>query len=400
MPRVNLKGLRARSGIPAFSVLPVLLLAAGHTAQAQTETILYNFTCQTDGCPPQAGVAVDEKENLYGTISSGGAFGFGAVFELTASGTFTTLYSFTGGTDGGFPQAGVVLDSKGNLYGTTSGGGAANLGTIFKVTASGMETVLHSFTCGVEPCEPRRGVVLDSKGNLYGTAYPGGSFSFGSVFELTSSGTFTTLYSFKSGVDGNVPNQGIVLDKSGNIYGTTNYGGASNFGTVFEVTPSGTETVLHTFTPNGKDGFYPAAGVILDSKDNLYGTTASGGTIGVGTVFKVTASGSETILHSFSGGKDGITPEASMVLDKKDNLYGTTAYGGAFDLGTVFELTSYGTETTLHSFADNGTDGYFPFQADLAIDKSGNLYGIAVEGGQRSSPYCTNGCGVIFRIVP
>jgi uncharacterized repeat protein (TIGR03803 family) len=394
----KLGGAMERLTIVAFTLFSTLLLAAGLPAQAQTETILYNFSCHTDGCPPQ-GVVVDENDNLYGTTFDGGSFDRGAVFELTSSGAFTTLYSFTGGTDGSFPYAGVVLDSKGNLYGTTSQGGVAGYGTIFKVTLSGTETVLHSFSCGSEPCYPQRGVVLGPNGSLFGTAYPGGTFSFGSVFELTASGTFTTLYSFRGGTDGNVPNQGIVLDKSGNVYGTTDVGGTAGFGTVFKVSPSGTETVLHSFAPNGKDGFYPAGGVTLDSKDDIYGTTASGGAIGVGTVFKVTPSGTETLLHSLTGGKDGINPEANLVFDKNGNLYGTTAYGGSFDLGMVFELTPSGVETTLHSFADNGTDGYFSFQAGLTIDKSGNLYGTTQNGGT-SNPACTHGCGVVFKIVP
>ena len=177
------------------------------------------------------------------------------------------------------------------------------------------------------------------------------------------------------------------------------YGGASGFGTVFKVTPSGVETVLHSFAPNGEDGFYPYGGVILDSKGNLYGTTEYGGKTGVGTVFEVTASGTEAILHSFSGGVDGISPYAGLVFDKKDNLYGTTLYGGSFDLGTVFELTNSGTETILHSFARNGTDGYFP-SAGLSIDKAGNLYGTTQTGGTASGTSCSSGCGVVFKIVP
>jgi uncharacterized repeat protein (TIGR03803 family) len=343
-------------------------------------------------------VVVDKKGNLYGTTFNGGG-DFGAVFELTPSGTFTTVYSFSGEPDGAFPYAGVVMDSKGNLYGTTSEGGVVpECGTVFKVTPSGTETVLHSFTGGIEPCYMRGGVVLDSKGNLYGTAYPSGTSSAGSVFELTSSGTFTTLYSF-SGADGNVPNPGVALDKSGNVYGTTEVGGASGFGTVFKVTPSGKETVLHSFTPNGEDGFYPEAGVILDSKDNIYGTTYSGGAIGVGTVFEVTASGTETILHSFTGGADGINPEANLVIDRKGNLYGTTVSGGSVDLGTVFELTPKGVETVLHSFADNGTDGYYPAAAGVAIDKSGNLYGTTASGGN-GTKCATSGCGVVYKIIP
>jgi uncharacterized repeat protein (TIGR03803 family) len=386
----------------ALAALSTLLLAAARPAQAQTESILYNFTCGTDGCPPSSGVVLDKDGNLYGTTCC--ASGYGGIFKLTPSGTFTTIYEFcsqSGCADGAEPYGGVVLDSKGNLYGTTSDGGADNAGTVFKLTPSGTETVLYSFTCRTDGCFPSAGVVLDSKDNLYGTTIG----AEGTVFKLTPSGTLTTLYTFCSEAncaDGTNPSGGVALDKTGNLYGTSFYGGASGFGTVFKVTPSGKETVLHSFTPNGEDGFYPDAGVILDSKDNVYGTTISGGAIGVGTVFEVTASGTETVLHSFTGGADGISPAASLVFDKKGDLYGTTDSGGSFDLGTVFELTPKGVETTLHSFARNGTDGYYPAGKGVAIDKSGNLYGTTTYGGNfnKCGPTSTSGCGVVYKIVP
>jgi uncharacterized repeat protein (TIGR03803 family) len=366
--------------------------------QAQTETVLHAFNSGADGCVPYGGVVLDSNGNLYGTTSQrGGTANGGTVFDLTPSGTFTVLHSFTGAPDGSFPAAGVVRDSKGNLYGTTANGGASYGGTVFKVTPSKTETVLHSFDCGTDGCSPNGGVVLDSEDNLYGATYFGGvgvhgKSGFGTVFKLTPSDTFTVVYTFTGGADGGGPLAGVVRDSKGNLYGTTNGGGASGFGTVFKVTPSRTETVLHSFAPNGKDGFNPRRGLSRDSKGNVYGITPLGGTIGIGTVFEVTASDTETILHNFAGGADGLLPDASLVFDKKGNLYGTTSNGGSSDLGTVFELTPSGVETVLHSFAPNGTDGYNPI-AGLAIDKASNLYGTTESVG-------SSGCGVVFKVVP
>ncbi len=395
--REEMRNRKCLTTLTVISLLALSIAASVAPASAQTETILYSFTCQTDGCPPQSGVVVDSKGNLFGTTSNGGVFYRGAVFELTPSGTFSILYSFTGNTDGSFPYAGLAIDSNDNLYGTTSEGGVSVCGIIFKVTPAGVETVLHDFTGGTEPCYQQTGVVLDAKGNIYGTGYPDGGA--GSVFKLTPSGTFTTLYSFKGGSDGNEPDTGLALDNSGNVYGTTTHGGAFGFGTVFKVTPSGKESVLHSFNPNGVDGLYPDAGVILDSKDNIYGTTTYGGSIGVGTLFKLTPSGAETILHNFTGRPDAISP-GNLAFDKTGNLYGVSGYGGSYDLGTIFEFTSSGVEKTLHSFSAKGTDGYFPFGSGLSIDNSGNLYDTTQDGGSNHSICSPYGCGVIFKLVP
>jgi len=383
-------------GALTLAVLSALLLIAARPAHALTESVLHSFANNgTDGYEPYAGLAIDPKGNLYGTTHMGGPFNAGTVFKVTPKGTETVLYSFTGGTDGAYPFfAGVVRDKAGNLYGTTSSGGVNNLGTVFKLTPTGTETVLHSFANdGTDGSVPLAGLVLDKTGNLYGTTYAGGASGAGTVFKVDPSGTETVLYSFTAGTDGCYPyNAGVVLGKKGVLYGTTSSCGASGFGTVFKLTPTGTETVLHSFNADGTDGVYPDAGLAIDSKSNLYGITHVGGATGYGTVFKLTPTGTETVLHSFNAdGTDGIYPFAGLVLDKTGNLYGTTHYGGAIGYGTVFMVTPSGTETVLYSFGGS-PDGAYP-QAGVVFGNKGILYGTTIASG-------ANGQGTVFKLVP
>jgi uncharacterized repeat protein (TIGR03803 family) len=369
---------------------------------AQTLTTLYSFTGGSDGATPFAGLISDPSGNLYGTTQIDGDAGAGTVFELVnSSGNYTVkvLYSFTGGSDGGYPFAGgLISDSSGNLYGTTQGGGAAGNGTVFElVNSSGnyTEKVLYSFTGGSDGGGPLGGLIADSSGNLYGTTAAGN----GTVFELVnSSGNYTekVLYSFTGGSDGRQPFAGLIFDSSGNLYGTTLFGGAAGNGTVFELVNSSgnyTEKVLYSFT-NGSDGGQPAAGLIFDSSGNLYGTTGSGGAAGAGTVFElVNSSGNytERVLYSF-GGSDGANPVAGLIADASGNLYGTTALGGAAGAGTVFELVNSSgnyTEKVLYSFTSFTSDGSEP-EDGLIADSSGNLYGTTVLGGF--------GAGTVFKI--
>jgi uncharacterized repeat protein (TIGR03803 family) len=431
-------------------VLGVLLGAAW----AQTESVPYSFCAQykngicTDGASPYtAGVVIDQNGNLYGTTYSGGAYngcglstGCGAVFKLTPEGEETVLYSFCAQancTDGYSPRAGVVLDRKGNLYGTTYGGGAhdgcgfGGCGAVFKLTPEGKETVLYSFcaqgghycTDGVFP----NGLLFDQDGNLYGTTISGGVYGGGVVFKLTPKSTETVLYSFCAAAactDGRYPYAGLVLDGKGNLYGTTIWGGVyygcgGDFGcgVVFKLTPTGKETVLHSFCAqlNCTDGAFPLAAPILDEKDNLYGTNSgfgAGGGLncpGCGVVFKLAPNGKYTVLHSFCATincTDGEYPMAGLVLDQKGNLYGTTFYGGAHGSnvvgGVVFMVTPTGKETVLYSFCaqTNCADGTNP-TAGLVLDKKGDLYGTTYEGGHY---HCVDafegGCGVVFKLTP
>jgi uncharacterized repeat protein (TIGR03803 family) len=248
------------------------------------------------------------------------------------------LHNFTSGADGGIPYGGVIRDSAGNLYGTTSQGGASGAGVVFKIDTSGNETVLYSFTGGADGGFPLGGVIRDAAGTLYGTTNGGGASGAGVVFKVDTSGNETVLYSFTGGADGGFPIAGVIRDSAGNFYGTTNGGGASGVGVVFKVDTSGNETALYSFT-GGADGGYPVwVTLARDSAGNLYGSTSGGGASGVGVVFKVSAAGQETVLHSFTGGPDGGSPYAGVVFGPDGHLYGTTRFGGQTNAGVVYEI--------------------------------------------------------------
>ena len=378
-----------------------LLLPAGAAHAKSKEAVLYSFTGGADGSNPYGALIEDSAGNLYGAAVEGGAKGYGTVFELAPDGTETVLANFTG-ANGSYPEAGLVMDAKGNLYGTTADGGTGGKGTAFKVTPGGKEKVLWNFT-GTDGSLPQAGLILDKNGNLYGTTVEGGANGDGTVFEVAPNGAETVLYSFGSaanGTDGFSPLAGLMMDKKGALYGTTNEGGTSTncggggCGTVFRLAPHGkswTETVLYSFT-NGTDGAFPTANLIEDKSGNLYGTTYTGGAGGDGIVFKLAPGGTETLLHTFAG-TDGAQPEAGLIMDKKGNLYGTTLMGGANTYGAVFKVAPNGREKLLYSFgADaNGTDGILPY-AGLIEDKSGNLFGAAYGGGADAN-------GAIFKIT-
>ena len=394
-------------GALTMAVLCLLLIVGFQPAEAQTETVLYSFCAQT-GCPdgsnPRADLVMDTAGNLYGTTLYGGTSGVGTVFELSPNGTETVRHSFAAShTDGHYPYAGLLMDTTGNLYGTAQSGGAKGLGTVFKLSPNGTETLLYSF-CVLAACadgyHPRAGLIMDTKGNLYGTSFDGGAYDAGAVFELSPSGTETVLHSFcqQAGCpDGYYPQAGLVMDTNGNLYGTTLYNGAYDGGTVFKISSDGTATTLYNFcTATGcKNGRYPQAGLILDTNGNLYGTTYGGGAYGKGTVFELSPSGAETVLHSFcarAGCPDGSHPRADLVMDTAGNLYGTTYDGGTNSVGTVFKLSPNGTETVLHSFAANGSDGTHPY-AGVVMDTMGHLYGTTYSGG-------ANGYGTVFKVTP
>ena len=301
----------------------------------------------------------------------------------------TTLHTFTGGSDGGSPYASVIQDAQGNLYGATFAGGAANLGAVLKISKAGKETVLYSFTGNPDAEHPTSALLRDSAGNLYGAGYEGGANGFGAIFKISKAGKETVLYSFGASPDGQYPGSSLIQDAAGNLYGVTGYGGKSGNGTVFKISKSGKETILHSFT--GKDGQYPFCTLLRDSAGDLYGTTSAGGTSGVGTVFKL-SKGHLTVLHNFADGADGANPYAGLVQDSKGNLYGTTYNGGAgcqgYDCGTVFKITPKGKESVLYAFTL--ADGHYPDFGTLVL-AAGNLYGTAYAGGPSE-------LGVVFKV--
>jgi uncharacterized repeat protein (TIGR03803 family) len=393
--------LCTRNVLRMFLAMNLLLGAAW----AQKEKVLYSFCALqncADGAQPEASLILDQKGNLYGTTAGGGTQGVGdgTVFEVAPSGQERVIYNFAGGTADGFgPFGNLVFDDQGNLYGTTFYGGATLNGTLFKVTPEGQESVLYSF-CSLQNCtdgfSPSGGLAFDKEGNLYGTAEEFGKHGYGGVvFKFTPAGEEIVLYTFcalHECADGQGPNGNLVLDGQGNLYGTTSQGGPYGDGTVFKVTPAGKEIVLYSFCllQNCADGSGPSGGPVFDKEGNLYGMTEYGGENGYGTVFKVTQSGHESVVYSFTGGSDGKFPEGVLVFDKKGNLYGMT-YAGGYRYGTVFKVSPSGVIDVLHRFAKR-PDGEHPL-AGLVFDTKGNLYGTTVGGG-------TNGQGVVFKLNP
>jgi len=319
------------------------------------ETVLYSFTGGADGGYAYGGLVQDAAGNLYGTTSEGGnsscgGDGCGVVFEFSIAGKETVLYQFTGGSDGGSPNGDLVRDKAGNLYGTAYWGPYGCCGVAFKVDNKGNETVLHGFN-GIPDGEfPIAGLIRDRKGNLFGTTSAGGGGAClfegcGTVFKLSKTGEETILYDFLASPDGAVPFAGLLQGASGNFYGTTYNGGnlscndmGPGCGTVFEVNVSGREKVLYRFRAKKKEDL-PTAGLIADAAGNLYGTTAGDETTSFGTVFKLDASGKETLLYRFTGGGDGCLPIGDLTLDSAGNLYGATRSCGANGDGVVFKIS-------------------------------------------------------------
>jgi uncharacterized repeat protein (TIGR03803 family) len=319
-------------------------------------------------------------------------------------GTLTTLVDFNG-TNGSQPNTGnLIADAHGNLFGTTQFGGAFGDGTVFEIAhGSGHLTTLVSFN-GTNGANPEGGLVMDANGDLFGTTFNGGANNVGTVFGIlnTSSGyasTPTTLVNF-NGTDGSLPSGSLSIDANGNLFGATSFGGAFFGGTVFEVTKTSlgyanTPTTLVSF--DGTNGSIPDGGVIADANGNLFGTTRDGGAFGVGTVFELVKSGNSytlTTLVSFNGA-DGSTPLGSLIFDASGNLLGTTSGGGANQVGTVFGILNTGsgfasTPTTLASF--NGADGIGSATGSLVIDANGDLFGTTRFGG-------TVNDGTVFEIL-
>jgi uncharacterized repeat protein (TIGR03803 family) len=390
-------------------LLSILLLAAASVAQTANPpsfSLLYQFKSGRDGSSPYSNLILDPQGNLYGTTMIDGAYSYGTVFKVTPEGKETVLHSFTGtGGDGANPVAPLIRDAAGNLYGTTEYGGLFGAcgpngcGTVFKIDPAGKETVLYRFT-GVagDGMNPQQGLVRDSKGNLYGTTSQGGIYSYGNsygtVFKIDPAGKETLLHSFNPYTppynDGALPFGGSLLrDSEGNLYGTTYLYGLGSLGIVFKLDASGSESVLYSFGGTG-DGRLPYGNLVRDAAGNLYGVTMQGGAFEGGTVFKLDANNNETIVHSFGGSGDGAPPGGGLAMDRPGNLYGTTQFGASSPFGTVFKLDTSGQETIFHTFLGKQGDG-----PDWGVvrDSKGNLYGTTYYGG-------AYGGGVVFKVTP
>jgi len=383
-----------------LTVLAVLAVAP--FASAQTFNDLYNFMGSQDGRHPRSAPILDRDGNLYGTTYAGGNFdsngicnyaGCGVVYKIDTAGNETPLYSFNGQPDGAGLVGGVVSDSSGNLYGTTAYGGTNGYGTVFVIGPAGGEKILQSFTGGADGGVPNGGLVIDKKGNLYGTTYVGGSAGLGTVFQVSSSGAFSSLYSFVDSAHGSHPNATLTLGPDGNLYGTTQYGGAANRGAVFELDlGSGTESVLYSFA-GMPDGAYPQGQLVFSGKD-IYGTTAEGGLSNNGTVFRLSSASAEAVLHSFGGNPDGSYPTGGVLLDKAGNIYGTTLHGGSNGVpgsGVVYKIDTSGNETLLYSF-QGSFDGQGPASSLVLNPAATALYGTTVQGG-------FDCCGVVYSVT-
>lgn len=358
--------------------------------------------------------------------------------SVQAQTSFTTLYTFgsnpTYGTkDGSYPDGAVLLDSRGNLYGTAEYGGSNTYGAVFKLSppprrgGNWSETLLYSFgakTYQVDGSHPVGNLIADSSGNLYGVTYSGGTGSSaddggnGTVFMLSKAGRLTSLYSFTGacvlgvGCEGATPMAGVIMDSAGNLYGTTEYGGNSGYGTVYKLSPPArrngkwSQTVLHSFT-GLTDGAYPIGGLVMDTKGNLYGTTYNGGDadscgFGCGLVFKLDAANSYaySVIYAFGNGAPytgastfGYDPAAGLAIDSAGNLYGTTEIGGDWQRGTVFKLDAANGYACafLYSFGTNGLDGQYPMSA-VTVDPNGNVYGTTALDGNHSN-------GTVFKLA-
>ena len=367
---------------------PLALLSIGMTLAAspmaraqQTGTLATLYSFPASPYLPSSGLTLGSDGNFYG-VTPRGASSEAKVFQLTPAGILTTLHTFIGGTDGSSPTGRLLPAGDGSFYGTTEDGGSNDAGSVYRITSAGVLTTLYSFPVG--QTFPVNGVVLGSNGNFYGTdntyALPEG---LGGVFQLTPAGVMTAL-----GGVGGFPNA-LAVGSDGNIYGTTAYGDSVGVGgAAFEITPAGAVTTLFTFTYDNNGGA-PSGGLVQGSDGNFYGATRNGGANDYGTVYQLTPAGVLTILHTFIGGSDGGGPEGELVQAGDGNFYGTTSDGGTNNNGTVFQLTPAGTLTTLYAFT--GNDGSAPM-AGLAPGGDGGFYGTTEAGG-------ADGDGTIYQLT-
>jgi uncharacterized repeat protein (TIGR03803 family) len=390
------------TGVLAMVALVAMLV--GSAGASGTTKVIYSFAGDDDGEYPSTELVRDGAGNLYGTTVQGGDFGGGTVFQLSPSGVHTVLYSFTGSTDGGQPYGGVTLDAQGNLYGSAVVGGTGgacedSCGVAYKLSNVGgtwTQTVLHNFTGGDDGSGPGAGLTLDGKGNLYGMTPTGGAYGVGVIYQLhpnlQGGWRFRVIHAFTGGLDGSSGSAGrMIFDDAGHLFGVATVGGAHGNGTVFELRLHIGAWKLKTLYSFGgqPDAGFPYGGLVFDPSGNLYGTTYYDGANDLGSVYQLVPGPgdrwTETVLYSFQGGADGSNSISSLVFDADGNLYGTTSEGGApgCSCGTIFKLApgGFGNWTESVAYAFTGVpDGAFAYNG-LVADAQGNFYGTTVHGG-------------------
>ncbi|QMU31362.1 choice-of-anchor tandem repeat GloVer-containing protein [Adhaeribacter radiodurans] len=335
------------------------------TTAAGVFSVLVHFPESDNGHTPLGSLIQARNGNFYGITSVGGTYGYGTVFRF-CDGASSTLHSFNSSTSGSNPQGSLVQGADNNFYGLTQNGGTSGYGTIFKITASGTLTVLRSLAYATDGGNPT-GDLIQSGGNFYGMTYRGGTNSYGTIFRISPSGTFTVLKHLESATTGRNPSGSLVKGTDGNFYGTMSEGGANSYGTIFKMTPSGTFTVLRHLD-SSNDGRYPYGNLIQGSNGNLYGLTNRGGLFGEGTIFKISIGGTFSVLHHLDYYNDGGRPQGSLVQGSDNSFYGVTPEGGFFSGGTIFKITASGTFSVLRQL-DPVTDGSKPM-GELVIRKA------------------------------
>ena len=389
---IRIKDWNSRFAAALPVLLGLVLTIDVARAQAQIYTVLYDFA---NGELPYGRLTKDENGNLYGTAKYGGSDGFGIAYKLDTSGNLSTLRNFQPGDTGIEPVGGLVF-TGGYLYGTTSLG-TFGCGVAFKLDLTGAFTRLHDFQSvqNTDGCVPQASMVQDATGNLYGTTSSGGNLGFGTVFKIDAAGNYSVLYNFAGPpVDGAFPAQGsLALDETGNLFGTTVSGGSFNDGAIFRLKPNGQETILHHFT-GGRDGRSPRGTLVHSKGGLLLGSVPYGGSDqscfkGCGIIIGLDSNGRGAVFHNFEYVSDGGVPAGGLAQDAAGNLYGATTVGGPFGFGAIFKLDSSGREIILHGF--DYLDGSVPF-GTLFLDMAGNLYGTTLYGG-------AFGSGVVFKVT-